>query len=367
MARKKLSNNEDQERIIDKGNDHRYFIIAQRVVWAIARNPYDYTLWCVLKDIAGDDRECTLSTPQLAILAMMSEGQVADSRKYLLDQNLIDGEKIVGTNNLVLWHISIPDLWEWNIRWAETYKSFNSRIQWKLEQKEDKKNGIEKVCRRCHNSFVTNGRRSKRCVNCQNEMNIEKENIYNHIKQPQKKFLEKLELSEQYCSLCEGTEDLELHLDSDSLKLTVVCEECHDHFHYGILRIHAMNPETEEFTDSYHESPPAPHESLPSPHESPPTWHESKKNVLEESLNINKKRDSYIIWKQVWKRTKGIFGVVTDLWEGNPYITVWEGDTLVVVVPNKDWHDWMVERQSFMTRFIEEVDPHFAISFKFMS
>jgi ferredoxin len=368
MTKKNNDEDKDDEKtlITNRSNDHLYYAMIPRLVQAVSRNPYDFTLWCIYKDIAGEKNKCTLGTPQLAALSMMSEGQVADSRKYLLEQGLLEGEKINGTNSLQLWHIWIPDIWRWNLNWSETHKSIKSRIQWKADQKEEK-NKIEKICRRCHQPYETAGRRSKRCQTCQEKVNAEKESIYTQLKQPQKKFLEKINANDRFCIFCEGTDDLELHLDSNLLKLTVVCEDCHDIYHNQIDRIHAMNPVGDTLKDSPHESDVSSHESLVPPHESSTTPHESKKNVLEESLNNNKKRDSYIIWKQVWKRTKDMFGVVADLWDGNPYIAVWEGDTLVVVVPNKDWHNWMVERQGLITKFIKEVDPRSEISFKLMS
>src|SRR5512134_1814620 len=78
-------------RVKDESDDRKYFTITPRLVWALSRNCYDYTLWNVIKDIAGD-RECILSREDMAALAMMSTGQVSDSRKHLFSVGVLRGE-----------------------------------------------------------------------------------------------------------------------------------------------------------------------------------------------------------------------------------------------------------------------------------
>ena len=43
--------------VSDESQDQKYFTITPRLVWALARNPFDYTLWSVIKGIAGDSGE----------------------------------------------------------------------------------------------------------------------------------------------------------------------------------------------------------------------------------------------------------------------------------------------------------------------
>lgn len=123
--------------IKNKSSDRQYFTVIPRIVWAKCRNVYDKSLWETIKTVAGDDKECYLSTSQLAVLSMMSVGQVSKSRKYLLSCGLLKGHiiKDVGYANAV-WHLSIPDLWEENIKWAKKYSSIKNRIKYKKEQKE---------------------------------------------------------------------------------------------------------------------------------------------------------------------------------------------------------------------------------------
>jgi len=124
-------------KIVDKSNDEKYFTIAPRLVWALSRSPYDYTLWCVVKDIAGTEGQCILSTPDLADLAMMSAGKVSDCRQFLLNAGLLDGElrQDPGYPQPV-WHLSVPDLWKRNVEWCEKYPGLKSRVSFKFAQKE---------------------------------------------------------------------------------------------------------------------------------------------------------------------------------------------------------------------------------------
>jgi hypothetical protein len=122
----------NNNRLTDGGNDKRYFTITPRLVQAYSRDTYDYTLWGVIKGIAGESGECIISTPDLATLAMMSTGKVSDCRKYLIECGLLQGSlhRDPGYPQPV-WHLKIPDLWSENIEWAEAHPTIASRIGWK--------------------------------------------------------------------------------------------------------------------------------------------------------------------------------------------------------------------------------------------
>lgn len=125
------------QRINNDSNDHMYFTITQRLVWALARDPFDLTLWQVIKDIAGDKGECTISTPDLAILAMMSTGKVSESRSYLMGAGLLTGElKRDPDYPQPVWHLAIPDLWADNITWSQNNTKITDRIAFKIDQRE---------------------------------------------------------------------------------------------------------------------------------------------------------------------------------------------------------------------------------------
>ncbi len=125
-------------KVKDESQDQKYFTITPRLVWALARNPYDYTLWATIKGIAGEAGECFLSTEDLATLSMMSAGQVSDSRKYWMEVKLLHGDfrRDPGYPQPV-WHLSIPNIWAANIEWATKYASLKERVQYKREQLED--------------------------------------------------------------------------------------------------------------------------------------------------------------------------------------------------------------------------------------
>lgn len=116
----------------DNSGDKSHFTITPRLVWALSRSPYDYTLWNVIKDIAGDSGECYISSPDLATLAMMSTGKVSDCRKYLLSVGLLKGElrKDPGYPQQV-WHLSIPDLWTKNADFVSKFATIKDRIEYK--------------------------------------------------------------------------------------------------------------------------------------------------------------------------------------------------------------------------------------------
>jgi len=120
----------------DESSDHKYFAIIPRLVWALSEDAYEFTLWCVIKDIAGEKGECILSTEALADLAMMSVGKVVSCRNKLLEKGLLEGNLYRDPGYpQSIWHISIPDLWRNNVHWAETHNTISDRIDYKSEQK----------------------------------------------------------------------------------------------------------------------------------------------------------------------------------------------------------------------------------------
>ncbi len=126
----------EKNRVKNNSGDHHYFTQTPRIVWAFSRTPYDLALWQTIKDIAGDNGECYISTPDLAVLAMMSVGQCSESRAYLLKCGLLEGQvrKDPGYP-LAVWHLSIPDLWEKSTDWSAKNKSISTRLKYKSEQR----------------------------------------------------------------------------------------------------------------------------------------------------------------------------------------------------------------------------------------
>lgn len=120
--------------ITNKSNDKGYFTIVPRLVWAIARNPYDFTLWAVIKDIAGENGECRLTRDELATLAMMSPGQVTKSRDFLLELGLLQGQrKKVEKKPQPVWHLTVPDIWHDNQEFCHNNRSIQDRLRVKKQ------------------------------------------------------------------------------------------------------------------------------------------------------------------------------------------------------------------------------------------
>ncbi|MHC4336320.1 MAG: hypothetical protein ACYSUV_21605, partial [Planctomycetota bacterium] len=126
----------ESNRVEDQSGDHKYFIVTPQLVWALCDGPYEYTLWNVIKMIAGDCGECMLSTDDLAAAAMMSAGKASQCRTTLLEQGLLKGEvrRDPGYPQPV-WHLTVPNLWKANIEWRERHPSLKDRIRLKREQK----------------------------------------------------------------------------------------------------------------------------------------------------------------------------------------------------------------------------------------
>jgi hypothetical protein len=129
---------EEHTKLEDKSRDHAYFLMVPHIVHHLCRNTYDLALWIVVKMVAGEkpSGECYLATQELADFAMMSAGQVHDSRQYLLSVGLLTGEikKDPGPYNPV-WHLTVPDLWEKNIKWRQANERLLERIELKRRQK----------------------------------------------------------------------------------------------------------------------------------------------------------------------------------------------------------------------------------------
>ena len=121
--------------------DHRYFVITPHLVWALCENPYQLTLWCVIKMIAGEEGECMLSTEDLAALAMISAGTCSQARQALLRLGLLQGElrRDPGYPQPVL-HLRVPDLWAANVAWREANHSLRGRIALKQAQRRTGRN-----------------------------------------------------------------------------------------------------------------------------------------------------------------------------------------------------------------------------------
>lgn len=127
-------------KIKDNSSDRKYFTQVPRIVWALCDTPQMFTLWCVVKQIAGEKGECFISTIDLAEMSMMGKTAVAEYRARLIDVGLIDGElrKDPGYP-FPVWRLSVPDLWAKNIDWAQDHRTIAQRLTFKKDQREDLK------------------------------------------------------------------------------------------------------------------------------------------------------------------------------------------------------------------------------------
>lgn len=112
-------------------NDAKYFVMTPQIVIFRCRDPYDLALWSIIKMIAAENGECTLTTKKLASLSMMSEGRVHKSREYLLATGLINGRKTRNLDGSETWHLRISKLWGENIEWREQHHTLQSRSDYR--------------------------------------------------------------------------------------------------------------------------------------------------------------------------------------------------------------------------------------------
>lgn len=128
----------------DNSKDRDYFVLTPQIVWALCETPAEFTLWNVVKMIAGETGECWVGTNDLATLAMCSKPTVIAARKRLLEIGLLNGEmrKHNKHSDNAVWHLSIPNLWKQNIEWRDEHnklKGTDGRIEFKEQQKAARK------------------------------------------------------------------------------------------------------------------------------------------------------------------------------------------------------------------------------------
>lgn len=305
-------------RIVDESGDPKYYVRIPRLIWATARDTYDYTFYAVVKDIAGENGECWLGTESLASLCKMSEGKAADCREFWLTTGYISGE-LHSTGERSVWHLKVKNIWDENTRWSENNPTIDDRLDHAAEQKESAGGGYVnriKTCKRCRKGFTATGRRSKRCPECARAAQLEQIAVNKVIKTPTRDFLANIPEESRKCEKCEARDALELHLaDVASKKIAVLCEACHDALHAPgpeNEKIHGMNlPESgqlnscDEFTG----------EKIHGIDFPPPVnlWHELKKNQTlknNQTDENNQERPTALapspgeerrFWTQVWR------------------------------------------------------------------
>ncbi|NTV78251.1 MAG: hypothetical protein HGA25_03675, partial [Clostridiales bacterium] len=62
------------------------FSEPMRLTWSLTKDPYDSTLWTIVREIADEERVCCLSTEQLAALAKMKNEYAIHNNIHFLRQ-----------------------------------------------------------------------------------------------------------------------------------------------------------------------------------------------------------------------------------------------------------------------------------------
>jgi len=125
---------EEQTRVVqqDRTYLHKFYTEIPHLAHFLCNTPFELALYHSLRMVAGETGECWLSTRKLAALSRMGTATVSRCRQKLIEYGLIEGDmyqdESLGHGQAV-WHITIPDIWEKNLKWREAHNSLNERIE----------------------------------------------------------------------------------------------------------------------------------------------------------------------------------------------------------------------------------------------
>ena len=115
----------------DESNEHKYFSVTPRLVWALSRDVYDYSFWTIIRDLAGEHGYCRIGAHRLGALTMMSPSKAHACRQYWMQVKMLNGELENTEGGRKVWKLTIPDVWLENIMWAQRYKTLTERLKFK--------------------------------------------------------------------------------------------------------------------------------------------------------------------------------------------------------------------------------------------
>jgi hypothetical protein len=330
--------------------DKNNFTMLPKIVWAKARDPYDVCFWSTVMSIAGEDGECFLSIPDLAILAMMSESKVIDCRKFLINKGLLEGEirKDIRFASAV-WHLRVPNLWSENSKWSEDHKYIESRIAFKKKQHRNQGSMIELVCQRCQGQFEAKTRRSKRCPDCQAAVDQERRELSKRYG----RYRKILDEGGSKCSKCNDNKNLEFHLEANNTPV-ILCEICHDDLHRSMNdEIDQNNEEIlpDEVSTLSDEISSSPEKISPSP--------DKIKNIPKKIQHIDPK-NSGLSPKEIWEKVcedlkESVDDVDYRRWIDSAIPTSFQINTLSLITYGSNGLEWFDDNKSLILKSIKKV------------
>ena len=108
-------------------DNHTYRTEIPNILFQLGLSPFEFTLYCLLKKIAGDSGNCFYSVPKLAKMAQMSERQLQYAKLRLSQPfDLLNGRPLItiqkqknAANNNLPDRITINKIWKANINFFE--------------------------------------------------------------------------------------------------------------------------------------------------------------------------------------------------------------------------------------------------------
>ena len=120
MTRRKkpeLNQQDNENRLGNQSDEGMFYGQIPRIILAEKRDAFDVAFWVAVRDIAGNNGTCYVSTKHLALWAGMSEGKAADCRDYWIAKGFLVGELRTNSKGNQYWDLVIPKLWMKNKDW----------------------------------------------------------------------------------------------------------------------------------------------------------------------------------------------------------------------------------------------------------
>ena len=123
-----------ENRIAEQYPNESSFTITPTLARLLTDTVYEYALWTLFREIAHEDRECYVSTRDLAALSNMSIGSVSGARRGLMEKGLLKGRRVDLENGRFRWYLSIPQMSRHHFKVLCRLAGVDDQLAWKKAQ-----------------------------------------------------------------------------------------------------------------------------------------------------------------------------------------------------------------------------------------